>query len=154
MLRLSLLCRRPHVSSDAPEVVPRATHLPILTPPGPRRYPLQAHPARKCALSLYAAVALGKDPDTGVPEVPGIVPFYAITAAFVLGSYGVAMAVTDLGIVLAMVGATGSTMVSYILPGAIYYKLHPNGGLLQRLAAMQFIIGCCIVPVALWGIFQ
>ena len=114
---------------------------------------MQAHPARKCALSLYAAVALGKDKD-GVPDVPGIVPFYVITAGFVLGSYGVAMCVHDLGIVLALVGATGSTMVSYILPGAIYYRLHPNGGLLQRLAAMQFCIGCCIVPIALWGIFQ
>lgn len=163
-------------------------------------YPLQAHPARKCALSLYASLFLGNDAQ-GNQITPGIIPFYAITTAFVLGSFCVSLAVTDLGVVLEMVGATGSTMVSYILPGAIYWKLHPSkdldalspgrsipfplsvssgcgmrmltrsrdcvcvacrhalfpaadGGMMQKLAAMQFCIGCCIVPVALWAIFQ
>ena len=43
--------------------------------------------------------------------------FYGITCVFLVLSFSVAMIVSDLGIVLGVVGATGSTMVSYILPG-------------------------------------
>ena len=41
-----------------------------------------------------------------------------ITAVFLTASYLIALVVTDLGVILAIVGATGSTMVSYVLPGA------------------------------------
>jgi amino acid permease len=46
--------------------------------------------------------------------------FYAITCIFLVLSYLIAMSVSDLGIILGVVGATGSTMVSYILPGKLY----------------------------------
>jgi amino acid permease len=52
--------------------------------------------------------------------------FNTITIAFLSLSFTLAMIVDDLGIVLALVGATGSTLVSYILPGLIYLKLHPD----------------------------
>ena len=43
--------------------------------------------------------------------------FYGITCAFLVLSFTIAMIVSDLGVILGVVGATGSTMVSYILPG-------------------------------------
>lgn len=52
--------------------------------------------------------------------------FNTITIAFLSLSFTLAMIVDYLGIVLALVGATGSTLVSYILPGLIYLKLHPD----------------------------
>jgi hypothetical protein len=36
------------------------------------------------------------------------------------------MVTDDLGLVLALVGSTGSTLVSYVLPGSIYFRLHPQ----------------------------
>ena len=100
-------------------------------------YPLQSHPARRCAISLYSALVLGEDA-RGEPKPVGLLPFYVFSALFAFGSYGVALMVDDLGIVLTLVGATGSTMVSYILPGAIYWKLHPHPHRMKYLAGMQF----------------
>lgn len=79
--------------------------------------------------------------------------FYGITCGFLVLSFMIAMAVTDLGIVLGVVGATGSTMVSYVLPGAIYIKLHPSGtgsNSLYFLARLQLALGVIIIPVALY----
>jgi Transmembrane amino acid transporter protein len=42
---------------------------------------------------------------------------------FLVLSLAIALSVKDLGVVLAVVGATGSTVVSYILPGAFYYNM-------------------------------
>lgn len=80
--------------------------------------------------------------------------FVSITCIFLLLSYIVAMLVEDLGIVLSVVGATGSTMVSYILPGIIYVRLHPSFHFRKCLAYLQFTLGCIIVPVALYFVFR
>ena len=76
--------------------------------------------------------------------------FYLITVAFLLLSFMVAMIVDDLGVVLAMVGATGSTLVSYILPGLIYLKIHPAMDASKVGAYIQLSLGCFIMPVALY----
>jgi len=79
--------------------------------------------------------------------------FYGITCGFLVLSFMIAMTVTDLGTVLGVVGATGSTMVSYVLPGAIYIKLHPSGtgsNSLYFLARLQLTLGMIIIPVALY----
>eukprot|EP00039_Didymoeca_costata_P025825 m.14363 g.14363 ORF g.14363 m.14363 type:complete len:472 (+) comp5069_c0_seq1:255-1670(+) len=118
-------------------------------------YPLQVNPCRKCLLSLYAATTFGgliKAPANGL-RTTGNVVFYAITFGFLLGSLAIAMTVTNLGTVLAVVGATGSTTVSYILPGIIYYRLHPGEGCMRILSAIQFVAGCIIMPTALVSIF-
>ena len=60
-----------------------------------------------------------------------------------------ALFLTDLGTVLAVVGATGSTIVSYILPGAIYWSIHPASSGKRMLAGALFGAGCVIMPVAL-----
>lgn len=76
--------------------------------------------------------------------------FYIITLLFLSLSFILAMIVDDLGIVLALVGATGSTLVSYILPGLIYLKLHPDSP--RLMAWVQLIAGLCVTPVSLYYI--
>lgn len=67
------------------------------------------------------------------------------------------MSVSDLSVVLAFVGATGSTAVSYILPGFFYYYMFKNpedGPAWKRnLALAQGIAGLIIVPLCLTFIF-
>lgn len=76
-----------------------------------------------------------------------------VTTFFLCATFTVAMLVTDLGKALAAVGATGSTMLSYILPGLIYTRLFPIWSL-KRVAAMtMFIVGCAIVPTCVTMIF-
>lgn len=60
--------------------------------------------------------------------------FAAITTAIIVLSYIVAMTVSSLEAVLAYVGSTGSTSISFILPGLFYYKISsPDSELHQRL---------------------
>ncbi|KAF2454158.1 transmembrane amino acid transporter protein-domain-containing protein [Lineolata rhizophorae] len=61
--------------------------------------------------------------------------FAAITTVIIVLSYVVAMTVSSLEKVLAYVGSTGSTSISFILPGLFYYKIaDPDSSLQQRLA--------------------
>ena len=53
----------------------------------------------------------------------GDVRFAAITTAIIVLSYIVAMTVSSLEKVLAYVGSTGSTSISFILPGLFYYMI-------------------------------
>lgn len=76
--------------------------------------------------------------------------FYGITCSFLLLSFIVAMSVSDLGVILGVVGATGSTTVSFILPGAVYIKLHPHPHMLKNFAYLQLVLGVVIVPIALY----
>lgn len=60
--------------------------------------------------------------------------FAAITTAIIILSYIVAMTVSSLERVLAYVGSTGSTSISFILPGLFYYKISsPDSPLHQKL---------------------
>jgi amino acid permease len=53
--------------------------------------------------------------------------FAILTSAIIIASYIVAMTVSSLEAVLAYVGSTGSTSISFILPGLFYYKISdPN----------------------------
>ena len=62
----------------------------------------------------------------------------------------VALTLADLGVLLSVVGATGSTIVSYILPGSIYYSMHSADTTWKRkAAACMFFAGCGIIPLAL-----
>jgi amino acid permease len=65
--------------------------------------------------------------------------------------------VSDLSVVLGLVGATGSTTVSYILPGFFYYYLFKDPaegpGWKRTLALVQGTVGLVIVPVCLTFIF-
>jgi len=60
--------------------------------------------------------------------------FATLTTVIIILSYIVAMTVSSLERVLGFVGATGSTGISFILPGLLYYKISdPNGAPHQRL---------------------
>ena len=60
--------------------------------------------------------------------------FAAITTTIIVLSYIVAMTVSSLEKVLAYVGSTGSTSISFILPGLFYYKISsPDSPLHQKL---------------------
>ncbi|RMZ89201.1 hypothetical protein DV736_g3574, partial [Chaetothyriales sp. CBS 134916] len=60
--------------------------------------------------------------------------FAAITTLIIVLSYIVAMTVSSLEAVLAYVGSTGSTSISFILPGLFYYKISsPDNPLHQKL---------------------
>jgi amino acid permease len=62
------------------------------------------------------------------------VRFAALTTIIIIGSYLVAMTVSSLEAVLAYVGSTGSTSISFILPGLFYYKISaPDSPAHQRL---------------------
>jgi hypothetical protein len=74
-------------------------------------YPLQTHPSRSSALALWT-VLRGAEPADRLCS-----RFSIATCLIVALSLVVAFTVEDLGTILALVGATGSTMVSYILPG-------------------------------------
>jgi hypothetical protein len=75
--------------------------------------------------------------------------------------------VTDLGVIFSFLGATSSTIVSLILPGAAYYNMHAEAeggdqGLksgssspVWKLYGALFILGlgCLITPVCLAFLF-
>jgi len=59
----------------------------------------------------------------GAVKEMGDIRFAAITTTIIVLSYIVAMTVSSLEKVLAYVGSTGSTSISFILPGLFYYKI-------------------------------
>lgn len=106
-------------------------------------FPLQCHPCRASVNNIYhtffpdaaqaedAAALLGDslpqddgEDSHGAPAV--LLPprrFRVITTAIVVAAYAVALCVTSLAKVLAFVGSTGSTSISFILPGLFGYML-------------------------------
>ncbi len=65
----------------------------------------------------------------------GELRFAIITTVIIILSYTAAMTVSSLDKVLAYVGSTGSTSISFILPGLFYYKISsPDSIHHQRLA--------------------
>ncbi len=74
---------------------------------------------------------------------------------FLIGAYSVALSVRDLGIVLAVVGATGSTLVSWVLPGYFFYAMHSDSDCKwkRRAALTQAMVGLMFIPVSLVFIF-
>jgi amino acid permease len=122
-------------------------------------YPLQVHPCRASLDAVLrwrpvnrqnqewtpAASARGSPTrhsllnnkmPIGRPTVPemGEVRFAVLTTIIIIMSYIVAMTVSSLDKVLAYVGSTGSTAISFILPGLFYYKISsPDSPHHQRL---------------------
>ncbi|KAL3493243.1 transmembrane amino acid transporter protein-domain-containing protein [Aspergillus germanicus] len=114
-------------------------------------YPLQCHP---CRASVDAVLRWRPRPSATTnegsphrhPLLPGVprgsrtqeamsdLRFSIITTSILILSYIVAMTVSSLEAVLAYVGSTGSTSISFILPGIFYYKISaPDSPTHQRL---------------------
>lgn len=81
-------------------------------------YPVQANPARRSLLTLLQHMD-GREPSPKMYKARYVIS----TAMFLLASFFIAVSVSDLGVVLALVGASGSTLISYIIPGMFYYKM-------------------------------
>ncbi|KAI7550974.1 hypothetical protein KC331_g2847 [Hortaea werneckii] len=68
------------------------------------------------------------------PDEMSELRFACLTTLIIICSYLVAMTVSSLDKVLAYVGSTGSTSISFILPGLFYYKISaPDSPHAQRL---------------------
>lgn len=85
---------------------------------------------------------------------PVIVPltsrmFYYITSVIVVASYLVAISVTSLAKVLAFVGSTGSTSISFILPGLFGYMLiRPEG----QMTPLEYFCKYGGLALSIWGV--
>lgn len=87
--------------------------------------------------------------------------FYIITTVIVVGAYLVAISVTSLARVLAFVGSTGSTSISFILPGLFGYMLiKPINGAVSLDPLEKFckyggfalsVWGVVVMVVCLWA---
>lgn len=122
-------------------------------------YPLQVHPCRASvdAVSKWRPARSRRQdttPASGSPSRIGLLSssnnkapvrpkqnedmtewrFAVITTVIIILSYTTAMLVGSLDKVLAYVGSTGSTSISFILPGVFYYKISsPDSPHAQRL---------------------
>ena len=114
-------------------------------------YPLLASPGRNSAFSIWKLIDKDEDRATKYYDFR----FRVITAIFVLGTFGLAMVLTNLGIVLAIIGATGSTIITFILPGAAYYVMFEEEGptFTRYCAAVLSIFGVLFMFTALICIF-
>jgi len=155
------------VASDVLKVYPKnavveVTHL-LISFLVIASFPVQAHPSRNSALALLRPILGGSVNSTiaGLDPNPERVAaaakseerlFQRVTVVLLFASYALALSVEDLGKILAMVGASGSTAVSYILPGLLYTRTFPRGTW-KWLFAMALLVGGCIVaPVCLYVI--
>ena len=115
-------------------------------------YPLQVHavlkwrPSAKLKSKLTPSATPSSVESSPPRDVPLLQPgkkrntelsetrFATITTGLIILSYIVAMTVSNLEAVLAYVGSTGSTAISFILPGLFYYKISsPDSPLHQKL---------------------
>ncbi|KAF8817431.1 vacuolar amino acid transporter 5 [Phlegmacium glaucopus] len=129
-------------------------------------YPLQVHPCRNCLDKVFhfgqwtnavkPTVAGDEeeeeeddddDDDHGHNEMSKLKHFW-LTTAIVISGFTLAYLVDDLQIVLSFVGATGSTTISFILPGLLYWKLTRNdarGSKTLNMAAFGLMVyGICV----------
>lgn len=119
-------------------------------------YPLQLHPCRT-SLSLLIhqwehrkELAHGKVP----AHDPSSTRLSILTAVLCGATFLIAMSVTELGVVQSLVGATGSTLISYILPGYVFLKLHPGAWTGKHYGAATLVaVGCVFIPSCLTFIF-
>jgi amino acid permease len=86
-------------------------------------FPLQINPTRRCLLTILRNFV---DDDMPVAKSIQSVRYYTITAIFLAGALALALTVTDLGIVIALVGAFGGTLIMFILPGYLFLYHFPE----------------------------
>jgi len=112
--------------------------------------PTTIHTINKAEYPLKP-VALGHE----LTEDEQKIRYTYVTCGFLGLSLLIGMTVSNLGVVLALVGATGSTTVSYILPGFFYYIIFKEEGPVwkRNLALTQGIVGLILVPLCLSFIF-
>mgnify|MGYP000551343110 CR=1 FL=1 len=85
-------------------------------------FPLQINPTRRCILTILRNFI---DDDKPVKKSIQNIRYWIITVLFLMGALGLALTVTDLGIVIALVGAFGGTLIMFILPGYLFLYHFP-----------------------------
>eukprot|EP00123_Amoebidium_parasiticum_P018668 comp24262_c9_seq1/m.45100 comp24262_c9_seq1/g.45100 ORF comp24262_c9_seq1/g.45100 comp24262_c9_seq1/m.45100 type:complete len:481 (-) comp24262_c9_seq1:843-2285(-) len=111
-------------------------------------YPLQCHPARTSITKIVNHFT--EDAFDHKPRSTFL--YIAITTLHLLGTYLIAFFVTDLGKVFAVIGATGSTIICYILPGLFFYKMFEDSPEYKpkRMVALSMVfIGLLIMSCSL-----
>lgn len=116
-------------------------------------FPLNCQPARTSALALWHV--FGDPKGHMVSEETEEFRYWVFTISFVVGCVGMALITDNFGVVLGLVGATGATIVQYVLPGISYYVLFKDEGpAWKRTAALVlFYMGLVICPAACVFIF-
>ncbi|KAI7167847.1 hypothetical protein KC352_g25499, partial [Hortaea werneckii] len=104
----------------------------------PDRTPNDTSPSRASLLGGNSANPTKLSPSSSNnrprPDEMSELRFACLTTLIIILSYLVAMTVSSLDKVLAYVGSTGSTSISFILPGLFYYKISaPDSPHAQRL---------------------
>lgn len=83
---------------------------------------------------------VGADGRNVSPNRPRSLKFYILTTFILVTSFFIALSVDELEVVLGFVGSTGSTTISFILPGVFYFKLFRNEPGATKWAALA--LGC------------
>ncbi|KAF4569707.1 hypothetical protein EYR40_008686 [Pleurotus pulmonarius] len=132
-------------------------------------YPLQVHPCRNCLDKVFHAgvppptkLSEDEDEDENIDELPSAdmtpMKHTLLTAAIIASGFMIAYFVDDLKMVLSFVGSTGSTTISFILPGLFYWKLtrnDPSSRFLNRAALGLSLYGAFIFVFCLsFNIYQ
>ncbi|KAH8116496.1 transmembrane amino acid transporter protein-domain-containing protein [Phellopilus nigrolimitatus] len=96
-------------------------------------YPLQVHPCRNCLDKVFhkniPLKPIGEDDendtfdDESAPQDMTPLKHALLTAGIIGFGFSIAYFVNDLQLVLSFVGSTGSTTISFILPGFFFWKL-------------------------------
>jgi len=95
-------------------------------------YPLQIHPCRISITNILRNFT---------EKVPHTVEHFGISLIIMSGTFLVAFFLSDLSIVFSIIGATGSTMLCYILPGLFYFTLQWNKSWkLKKIGALALVI--------------
>lgn len=117
-------------------------------------YPMQMHPCRNALASLVNQVITDEEWSAeDEAYVPSNRQLQVYTFGMCLGTFIVALTVSELGWFLALMGSTIAPIISYILPGLFYWQLHPhqtmstNGH--KKIAFGLMAIGCFIVPTCM-----
>mmetsp|Transcript_69310 Transcript_69310/g.129453 ORF Transcript_69310/g.129453 Transcript_69310/m.129453 type:complete len:492 (+) Transcript_69310:68-1543(+) len=110
-------------------------------------YPLQIHPSRVSCIALLRMLLGDHLASTNCT-------YWIFTIILLAGSYWVAFYLDNLGKILGIVGATGSTAVTFILPGLIYLNVYPTWHAKRVAAAIQLLLGCVIMPTCLTVLFM
>ncbi|KAF9461215.1 vacuolar amino acid transporter 5 [Collybia nuda] len=138
-------------------------------------YPLQVHPCRNCLDKVFhpghvlpPAKTITDDNERENDEViddehihteMSTMKHTLLTTAIIASGFTIAYIVDDLRMVLSFVGSTGSTTISFILPGLFYWKLTRDdpskSKTLNRAALGLALYGCFIFVFCLgFNIYQ
>jgi len=121
-------------------------------------YPLQVHPCRNCLDKVFHLDPVQEkrmvvDEDESIADNAhtesemSTLKHSLLTTTIVTLGFATAFVVDDLRLVLSFVGSTGSTTISFILPGLLYWKLSRGDSSvrwLNRAALVLAIYGICV----------